>query len=92
MRKLKPTPRAAAQFSLTHIVLDGGAQTTAEAVDLLVNQLLRVSLSPQAREALISTLDEELGTAQLAQAESYMEHGLRVVAHLIMSSPQFQLA
>jgi len=92
VRKLKPTPRAAAQFSLTHTVLDGGATTTAEAVDLLVNQLLRVSLSPQAREALIGTLDEELGTTELSAAESYMEHGLRIVAHLIMSSPQYQLA
>ena len=92
VRKLKPTPRAAAQFSLTRTVLDGGATTTAEAVDLLVNQLLRVSLSPQARGALIGTLDDELGTTELAEAESYMEHGLRIVAHLIMSSPQYQLA
>jgi len=92
VRKLKPTPRAAAQFSLTRTVLDGGAQTCAEAVDLLVNQLLRVALSPQAREALIGTLGDELGTTELSEAESYMEHGLRVVAHLIMSSPQYQLA
>jgi len=92
VRKLKPTPRAAAQFSVTRTVLDGGATTTAEAVDLLVNQLLRVSLSPQAREALIGTLSDELGTTELSAAESYMEHGLRIVAHLIMSSPQYQLA
>jgi len=92
VRKLKPTPRAAAQFSLTRTVLDGGATTTAEAVDLLVNQLLRVELSAPAREALIGTLDDELGTTELAEAESYMEHGLRIVAHLIMSSPQYQLA
>lgn len=92
VRKLKPTPRAAAQFSLTRTVLDGGATTTAEAVDLLVNQLLRVTLSEQAREALVGTLNDELGTTDLAEAESYMEHGLRIVAHLIMSSPQYQLA
>ena len=92
VRKLKPIPRAAAQFSVTRTVRDGGATTTAEAVDLLVNQLLRVSLSPQAREALIDTLSDELGTTELSAAESYMEHGLRIVAHLIMSSPQYQLA
>ena len=92
VRKLKPIPRAAAQFSVTRTVRDGGATTTAEAVDLLVNQLLRVSLSPQAREALIDTLSDELGTTELSEAESYMEHGLRIVAHLIMSSPQYQLA
>ena len=92
VRKLKPTPRAAAQFSLTRTVLDGGAKTTTDAVDLLINQLLRVTLAAPAREALIGTLDEELGTNDLSEAESYMEHGLRIVAHLIMSSPQYQLA
>lgn len=92
VRKLKPIPRAAAQFSLSHIVLEAGAKTTGEAVDLLINQLLRVALSAQAREALIGTLSDDLGTTDLAEAESYMEHGLRVVAHLIMSSPQYQLA
>lgn len=92
VRKLKPIPRAAAQFSLTRTVLDAGAGTTAEAVDLLVRQLLRVDLADTARTALVQTLDDELGTTSLAEAETYMEHGLRIVAHLIMSSPQYQLA
>ncbi len=92
VRKLKPIPRAAAQFSLSHSVLEAGAKTTGEAVDLLLNQLLRVPIATPAREALIGTLADELGTTDLSEAESYMEHGLRVVAHLIMSSPQYQLA
>lgn len=92
VRKLKPTPRAAAQFSLTCTMLEAGARSTEEAVDLLVNQLLVVPLSAPARQALIGTLTDELGTTELAEAESYMEHGLRIVAHLIMSSPQYQLA
>jgi len=92
LRKLKPTPRAAAQFSLSDMVAEAGAQTTAEAVDHLSARLLRVPLSPTARQALITTLDEQLGTAILAEADTYMEHGLRIVAHLIMTSPQYQLA
>jgi uncharacterized protein (DUF1800 family) len=92
LRKLKPTPRAAAQFSLSEIVTGAGAHSTAEAVDALVLQFLRVPLAPPAREALIAMLDEQLGTTQLAEAETYMEHALRLVAHLIMSSPQYQLA
>ncbi len=90
LRKLKPIPRRAAQFSLTDIV--AGARTTADAVDTLVRLLLRVPLPDTARQALIATLDDELGTTQLAEAETYMEHPLRLVAHLIMSSPQYQLA
>jgi hypothetical protein len=92
LRKLKPTPRAAAQFSLSDMVTAAGAQSTTEAVDVLTRQFLRVPLTPLAREALIATLDEQLGTEVLAGADTYMEHGLRLVAHLIMSSPQYQLA
>lgn len=92
LRKLKPLPRAAAQFSLSDIVRDAGARTAAEAVDVLLGQLLRVPLAPPARQALVTTLTEQLGTADLSQAETYLEHPLRSVAHLIMSSPQFQLA
>jgi len=92
LRKLKPTPRAAAQFSLSAIVTAAGAETAAEAVDVLLRQFLRIPLNPPARAALIEALTGELGTARLGEAGTYMEHGLRLVAHLIMSSPQYQLA
>ena len=92
LRKLKPTPRIAAQFSLSEIILAAGAHSTTEAVDALAALLLRVPLTPITRDALIATLNEQLGTTDLAEAETYMEHALRVVAHLIMSSPQYQLA
>lgn len=92
LRKLKPIPRAAAQFSLSDIVRDAGAASAEEAVDVLLRQLLRSPLTPQARLALVETLTEQLGTDDLEQAETYMEHALRLVAHLIMSSPQYQLA
>ncbi|MDB5473681.1 MAG: hypothetical protein JWP99_984 [Devosia sp.] len=92
LRKLRPIPRMAAQFSLADIVSDTGAQTADEAVDVLIRQLLRVPLTPPARASLIETLTAQLGTADLGDAQSYMEHPLRLVAHLIMSSPQFQLA
>ena len=82
----------AAQFSLSDIVTDAGAMTTTAAVDVLLTQFLRVPLTPPARQALIDTLTEQLGTTELAEAATYMEHALRLVAHLIMSSPQYQLA
>ena len=37
-------------------------------------------------------LDDELGTSDLARARSYLEEPLRLVAHLIMSAPEYQLA
>lgn len=92
MRRLKPTPRAAAQFSLTDMMAEAGAATVDQAVDALAARLLRTPLSPPARDRLVALLTDELGTTDLAVAESYMEHGLRLVAHGIMCAPQYQLA
>ena len=36
-------------------------------------------------------LERQLGTGDLAQASTYMERPLRLTAHLIMSTPEFQL-
>ncbi|HVW93303.1 MAG TPA: DUF1800 family protein, partial [Devosia sp.] len=91
-RRLKPTPRGAAQFSLTDMVFEGGATTTADAIDRLLLQFLLVPIAPEAREKLVAFLDEQLGTSELEAAKSYLEHPLRVAAHLIMSTPQYQLA
>lgn len=92
MRRLKPIPRRAAQFSLSDMVRDAGATTAEAAVDALAARFLRAPLTASARSALIDLLTAELGTADLAPADSYMEHGLRLVAHGIMCAPQYQLA
>ena len=92
LRKLKPIPRRAAQFSLSALIEEAGATTTTAAVDHLLARLLVVPISADVRTALIELLDGELGTNDIAIASTYMEHGLRMVAHLIMSSPQYQLA
>lgn len=92
VRRLKPTPRAPAQFSLAAMVAEAGATTAGEAVDALADRLLRAPLTAQARAALVDLLEQELGTAELALADSYMEHGLRLAAHGIMCAPQYQLA
>lgn len=91
MRRLRPIPRRPAQFSLTAMVQAVGASDAAGAVDALERRLLRVPLAPHARAALVALLAEELGTASLAAAETYLEGPLRLVAHGIMSAPQYQL-
>lgn len=92
LRRLKPLPRRAAQFSLTRMVLDEGATRADEAVDRLAARFLRSPLDAPARAVLVQMLEDELGTKDLTQAESYMEYGLRLVAHGIMCAPQYQLA
>ncbi|ARO14867.1 hypothetical protein BVG79_01521 [Ketogulonicigenium robustum] len=92
MRRVKPIPRDAAAFSLTAMVLDAGGRTTGAAVDALAARFLRVPLPASVRDALVTLLNDELGTSDLAIAQSYLEQPLRLVAHGIMSAPQYQLA
>ncbi len=88
-RKLIPTPRQAAQFDLSAIVLDSGARTAADAVDYLTWRMLRVPLAAQTRASLVAFLTKELGTDTLDRAKSYMEDSLRMTTHLVMSTPEY---
>jgi hypothetical protein len=90
-RKLIPTPRHAAGFDLTKMVLESGARTTADAVDYLTWRLLRVPAAKEMREALVAFLTKELGTDDVARARTYMEDALRMTAHLVMSTPEYQI-
>jgi hypothetical protein len=91
MRRVKPIPRAAAQFDLAAMVLGAGAKTSGDAVDHLLMRLLRVPVDAEVRQVLIDVLEHEIGTREIAHAATYLERPLRLVAHLIMSSPQYQL-
>ena len=90
-RKLIPTPRDAARFDLSAMVTAVGATSTAEAVDYLLWRLLRVPAAAATRDALVKFLTNELGTDSLERAKSYMEDALRMTAHLVMSTPEYQL-
>ena len=90
-RKLIPTPRNAADFDLTRMVLDGDAKTTGDAVDYLLWRLLRVPAAPAIRDGLVAFLTGELGTESLERAKTYMEDPLRLTVHLIMSTPEYQI-
>jgi uncharacterized protein (DUF1800 family) len=90
-RKLIPTPRNAAQFDLSQMVLASGAGTTAEAVDYLLTRMLRVPASREMRDTLVSFLTTELGTDSIDRARTYMEDALRMAVHLVMSTPEYQI-
>jgi len=90
-RKLIPTPRNAAQFDLTRMVLASGSKTTGEAVDYLMGRMLRVPTAAVTREAFVTFLTKELGTDNIERAKTYMEDPLRMTVHLIMSTPEYQI-
>jgi Protein of unknown function (DUF1800) len=91
-RKVKPTLRVPAQFNLSNLVLSAQPRTTTEVVDLILGRFLSMPLAEKSRLALISFLDSEFGTSDIGRAETYMEEPLRLLVHLIMSTPEYQLA
>jgi uncharacterized protein (DUF1800 family) len=91
VRKLKPILRAPAQLSLADLALSARPKTTADVVDVMLARFLSVPIAPEARAKLIRFLDDQLGTQEIDRAVTYLEEPLRLVVHLIMSAPEYQL-
>jgi hypothetical protein len=92
IRRVKPIPRETAQIDLAPMVLGQRLADTTQTVDYLVRRFMRVPPGPEARQRLISFLDQELGTSDVSVARTYLEEPLRMVLHLIMSQPEYQLS
>ncbi|HLN11459.1 MAG TPA: DUF1800 family protein, partial [Xanthobacteraceae bacterium] len=92
VRKIKPILRDPAQINLADVVLSAGAKTTTDVVDLMVERFLSVPPAQEARATMIRFLDDQLGTDEINRAATYMEEPLRLLVHLIMSTPEYQLA
>ena len=89
--KVKPIVRDTININFTKMILDSGAKNTSEAIDYLINRFLVVKLNEKKREMIISFLNNNLGTENIIQAETYLEDSLKMVLHLIMSQPEYQL-
>ena len=88
---IKPIPRTLARIDLSAMVLADNARTTADAVELLARHFFNVPPGLAARTAWTAFLTQELGTEHIERAQTYMEDGLRLVLHLMLSSPDYQL-
>jgi uncharacterized protein (DUF1800 family) len=91
VEKVKPIPRTAARLDLTAMVTGQGCQTTDQVVDYFAFRFLRVPMEPATRRRFIEFLTAELGTDQVSEAATYMEDPLRMLLHLMMSTPEYQL-
>jgi hypothetical protein len=92
IERVKPILRDAPQINLTRMVLDARLQNTTQVVDYLIHRFLSVPPAGDVRQKLIAFLNNDLGTTDVSVAQTYMEQSLRLVLHLIMSQPEFQLA
>jgi hypothetical protein len=91
IQKVKPIPRHAAQIDLTAMVERAGLKSTDQVVDYFLGRFVSVPIAAEQRQWLIGLLNKELGTAKIAEADSYMEDSLRMLLHLILSTPEYQL-
>jgi hypothetical protein len=91
IERVKAIPRDAARIDLTGMVLHQDLKNTTQVVDYLIHRFMRVPPSSETRQKLVAFLNNELGTADISVAQTYMEQSLRLVLHLIMSEPEYQL-
>jgi hypothetical protein len=91
VEKVKPIPRTLPQIDLSAMVMEHGLKNTGEVVDYFAMRFLSVPLDPRQRQALIEFLDQELATSDVQQARTWMEDPLRMLLHLMMSMPEYQL-
>jgi len=92
VERVKPIPRDTAQIRLAKMVMSADLKNTTQVVDYMVQRFMRVPPSDGARRKLIAFLDKELGTPDVSVAKTYMEEPLRLLLHLIMSQPEYQLS
>jgi uncharacterized protein (DUF1800 family) len=91
IEKVKAIPRDTARLDLSAIVRANKLVTTTQVVDYFLGRFVTVPPGPDARAKLIKFLDTDLGTSDIARADTYMEDSLRMLSHLIMSLPEYQL-
>ena len=91
IERVKPLPRHTAQVDLGAMVLEAGLGDAEEVVDYFLERFMRAPLGPAEREMLVSFLVGELGTSDVQEAETFLEAPLRMLLHLIMSQPEYQL-
>jgi len=90
--KVKAIPRDTAWLDLSALARAQKLRTTSQAVDYFLARFLLVQPGPDVKPRLVRFLDQDLGTADLTVADTYMEDSLRMVVHLIMSLPEYQLS
>ena len=92
VRKIKPILRVPAQVNLAGMALAARPKTTTDVVNAMLERFLSVPVAPEVRATMIRFLDDGLGTHDIDRAATYLEEPLRLLVHLIMSTPEYQLA
>mgnify|MGYP006102948545 FL=1 len=73
------------------MVLEQEIGNTRELVDYFIARFMLVPPGDDSRQMLVSFINDELGTNDILDAQSYMEDSLRLLLHLVLSQPEYQL-
>ncbi len=92
IERVKPIPRHTAGVNLSAMVMKQGLENSSEVVDYFIARFMRVKPGEDSRRRWIEFLNTDLGTSDIAVAQTYMEDSLRLMLHLIMSAPEYQLS
>lgn len=91
IENVKPIERSPAKLSVSAMLREAKCKTTHEAVAHLVKRFLSVKVDASVQAQIADMLSQDLGTSDLAAADSYMEDALRNALHVILSLPAYQL-
>ncbi|MFV0477295.1 MAG: DUF1800 family protein [Parahaliea sp.] len=91
IERVIPIQRNTARINLSAMVLAENLKNTEEVVDYFITRFMCVLPDEKVRNNMIEFLNENLGTSDIVRAESYREDSLRLLLHLIMSQPEYQL-
>ena len=89
--KVIPIPRRTAAVDLSRMLREANVKNADDAVDLMLRRFLSVRPAARVRDTMVKMLKEELGTNDLATAATYVEAPLRLLLHMILSTPEYQL-
>ncbi|MFT4887689.1 MAG: hypothetical protein ACI8V0_001920 [Pseudohongiellaceae bacterium] len=91
IERVKPIPRHTARINLSQMILEQNIENTFELVDYFIARFMHVAPGDDSRQMLVNFINNELGTTDIREAQSYMEDSLRLLLHLVLSQPEYQL-
>ena len=91
IERVKPIPRQLARLDLTTMVMRLELATPVAVVDYFMEHFFTVPLDGKTHGMLADAFERELGTKDVLSTRTYMEEPLRVLLHLMLSRPEYQL-
>jgi len=91
IERVKPIVRDLPRLDLARMVLRKELKTPQAVVDYFAARFLSVPLSDATRQQLTASFEHELGSTDVLASATVLEEPLRVLLHLMLSRPEYQL-